>query len=128
VPSENLDPFGEHDDETIWSALRRCGLAPRATPGASALTSRVASRATSLNEEGDSATVVEEKVMINSLDERVAKGGANYSAGQRQLLSLARGLIKLQHSSILVLDESTANLGKYASVQIERTCSIKSLL
>ena len=65
-------------------------------------------------EHGDdgSSTAIEEKVMINSLDERVAKGGANYSAGQRQLLSLARGLLKLRHSSILILDESTANLGK----------------
>jgi ABC-type taurine transport system ATPase subunit len=52
--------------------------------------------------------------MINSLDERVAKGGANYSAGQRQLLSLARGLLKLRHSSILILDESTANLGAFS--------------
>jgi ABC-type multidrug transport system fused ATPase/permease subunit len=30
--------------------------------------------------------------------------------GQRQLLALARGLLKLQHSSFLIMDESTANL------------------
>jgi len=85
------------------------------TPAPSRLTSRAASRAASLYEgsDTDGATAVEEKVMINSLDERVAKGGANYSAGQRQLLSLARGLLKLRHSSILILDESTANLGEF---------------
>ena len=111
---ENLDPFNDHDDEIIWDALRRCGLASRNTPGPSRLTSRAPSRAASLHkhEEDGSSTEVEEKVMINSLDERVAKGGANYSAGQRQLLSLARGLLKLRHSSILILDESTANLGQ----------------
>lgn len=30
--------------------------------------------------------------------------------GQRQLLALARGLLKLRHSSFLIMDESTANL------------------
>lgn len=37
--------------------------------------------------------------------------GKNLSAGQKQLLCLARGLLKLRQSSnILILDESTANL------------------
>jgi ABC-type multidrug transport system fused ATPase/permease subunit len=60
----------------------------------------------------DTATEVDERISIKSLDEMVAKGGANFSAGQRQLLALARGMLKLKYSSILVLDESTANLGK----------------
>jgi ABC-type multidrug transport system fused ATPase/permease subunit len=30
--------------------------------------------------------------------------------GQRQLLALARGLLKLHNSSFLIMDESTANL------------------
>jgi ABC-type multidrug transport system fused ATPase/permease subunit len=61
----------------------------------------------------DASTVVDEAISIKSLDERVAKGGANFSAGQRQLLALARGMLKLKYSSILVLDESTANLGEW---------------
>lgn len=32
-------------------------------------------------------------------------------AGQKQLVALARGLLKLRTSSILILDESTASLG-----------------
>jgi ABC-type glutathione transport system ATPase component len=67
----------------------------------------------------------EERVTIRSLDEKVAVGGKNFSTsfftlldtilmksgqGQRQLLALARGLLKLHNSSFLIMDESTANL------------------
>jgi ABC-type multidrug transport system fused ATPase/permease subunit len=51
-----------------------------------------------------------ERVTIRSLDEEVAVGGKNFSQGQRQLLALARGLLKLRQSSFLIMDESTANL------------------
>lgn len=82
------------------------------------------------SEDGSSA-VDEERVTIRSLDEKIAVGGKNFSKspltligmpvarvlivsllgqGQRQLLALARGLLKLRHSSFLIMDESTANL------------------
>lgn len=50
-----------------------------------------------------------------SLQDGVATGGKNFSSGQRQLLALARGLLKLKSSSILILDESTANLGEQSA-------------
>jgi ABC-type multidrug transport system fused ATPase/permease subunit len=93
-------------------------MASRATPGASRIASQAVSRVASvqsdMGKEGsdDTATEADERISIKSLDERVAKGGANFSAGQRQLLALARGMLKLKYSSILVLDESTANLGE----------------
>lgn len=82
---------------------------------------------------------VEERVMIRSLDEQVAVGGKNFSEstaakafssgdiadrhcagqGQRQLLALARGLLKLRDSNFLIMDESTANLDHATDMTIQ---------
>lgn len=105
-------------------------MASRSTPGvsrvASQAVSRVASVQSDLGKDGsDTATEADERISIKSLDERVAKGGANFSAGQRQLLALARGMLKLKYSSILVLDESTANLGEQKRNTSKRRSQLK---
>jgi ABC-type multidrug transport system fused ATPase/permease subunit len=63
----NLDPFGDFDDEMLWSCLKRVH------------TSNI------------------------TLDTHVAEGGLNYSNGERQLLCLARALLK--NSRVTVFDE-----------------------
>jgi ABC-type multidrug transport system fused ATPase/permease subunit len=52
------------------------------------------------------------------LDHRVQEGGAGLSAGERQLISIARAL--LADPRILILDEATSNIDRPTEIQIER--------
>lgn len=103
----NLDPFGVNEDAQLWDALERCQLANKSS-GLSSTTL-------------GTATPPDHSAVVSSLDDVVEQGGKNYSAGQKQLLALARGLLKISHSNIVILDESTANLDQASEEKIQKT-------
>jgi len=90
----NLDPFNDYSDAECWKAIGSVGM------------SRV--------ESGPNG-----KSGIASLYDLVSEGGRNFSVDERQLLALARGLMKLRTSPILVLDEASASLDDEADRKMQ---------
>ncbi|KAF8208888.1 hypothetical protein K438DRAFT_1813082 [Mycena galopus ATCC 62051] len=124
---ENLDPFDEYEDAELEGALYRVHLLSRSAHQSQRTSTRgspVAELETETEVEAasvsgvSSVTEVDAKPVI-SLDTMVSAEGANFSHGQRQLIALARAL--LRQSSIIILDEATSSIDFETDRKIQTT-------
>ena len=91
----NLDPFNEHTDLELWSALRQSDLV------------------------GPDENLDDKTHGRIHLDGIVEEEGLNFSLGQRQLMALARALVR--GSQIIVCDEATSSVDMETDQKIQRT-------
>lgn len=102
---KNLDPFNQFPDCTLWDSLRRSGLIT-----------------------GDQLERVRRTQLVDNnydqlhkfhLDQNVEDDGLNFSLGEKQLIALARSLVR--DSKILILDEATSSVDYETDAKIQDT-------
>ncbi|KAF4321003.1 hypothetical protein JM18_004513 [Phytophthora kernoviae] len=102
-----LDPFKEFDDDELWEVLMKVGLCDVPGDGIDG---------DEADEQEAFAEASPNRVVVTTLDKRMEENGENWSMGERQMLVLARSLLK--PARVLILDEAFSSVDQECDKQL----------
>ena len=124
----NLDPFREFSNAAIEQLLLKAGLAellsrePESTGGKKDEEQKYQTEVSSLQPTNDLNTSrrerQERKKQGKGIYFKISEGGANLSAGEKQLLCICRAI--LRKNKVVILDEATANIDIVTEQKIQQ--------